>query len=122
MHMTFWVPFFIKLHPVFLPEQGGQVLKEEGNAGKEGPDLSEKRNAYLVRVVPQCHPDGWCALCDVNVFVNVHHILPLRMHLHQDLVLPHHLHNLPNIRSRLLQQLELLPKKTDCRNKGLKLR
>lgn len=121
MHTIFWVPFFIKL----LPEQDAQVLKEEGNARRKDRFIAERRmlrNAYLVRIVPQCHPDGGCALRDVNVFVNVHHILPLRMHLHQDLVLPHHLHNLPNIRSRLLQQLELLPKKTDCRKTGLKLR
>jgi hypothetical protein len=64
----------------------------------------------LVGIVPQRHAIVDVQLRDVDRLVDVHHVLSLRVHLHEHLLAAHDVDDLADVRARLLQQGELLAK------------
>jgi len=61
-----------------------------------------------IAVVSQGDAQVGLDIGDIDILVEVDHVLALWIHLHQHLVLTHGLDDLANIRTGLLQQLELL--------------
>jgi len=62
-------------------------VDEEG-----GGCLCGEQEVQGVAVVLEGNPGPRRDLRDVDRLVQIHHVLPLRVNLHQDLVLAHHLH------------------------------
>ena len=69
-----------------------------------------------VAVVAQCDACAGRALrLQVDVGRRVDYILPLGVHLHQHLVLAHHLHHLADVAARVLQLLQLVAQSPHAR-------
>jgi len=66
-----------------------------------------------VVVVPEGHTEVGGDLGDINGLIEVHNVLSLWVHLHEDLVLAHELDDLTDVGSWLVQQLKLLPQHAD---------
>ena len=62
-----------------------------------------------VRVIPQRYPQRRLERRDVDLGVDVDHVLALRVYLHEHLLPAHLLHDLAHVAARLLQQPQLLP-------------
>mmetsp|Transcript_5185 Transcript_5185/g.12263 ORF Transcript_5185/g.12263 Transcript_5185/m.12263 type:complete len:323 (+) Transcript_5185:370-1338(+) len=70
-------------------------------------DLAGQHSVQGVAVVAQRDSRVRLAIRDLNILIDVHNVLPLRPDLDQNLRLPHRLHDLPNMRARVQQQLQL---------------
>ena len=82
----------------------------------ELPIADSKKRGHLMKrvvVIPEGHTEVGGDLGDINGLVEVHNVLSLWVHLHEDLVLAHKLDNLTDVGSWLVQQLKLLPQHAD---------
>mmetsp|Transcript_32410 Transcript_32410/g.64337 ORF Transcript_32410/g.64337 Transcript_32410/m.64337 type:complete len:417 (+) Transcript_32410:261-1511(+) len=76
--------------------------------GHQRIDLGGQNFVKFVRVVVQRNSSSRRQSSDVDVFFDVDHVLPFRVHLHKNFIFAHHLHDLSYIRPWLQKVLQLL--------------
>mmetsp|Transcript_28705 Transcript_28705/g.56057 ORF Transcript_28705/g.56057 Transcript_28705/m.56057 type:complete len:250 (-) Transcript_28705:165-914(-) len=96
-----------------LLESTNRLVRRVGNLlhahqGHQRVDLAGKDLVKDIAVVTEGDAEVGLDLGDINRLVQVNHILALRIHLDENLVLAHGLDDLANVAARLLQQLKLL--------------
>ena len=109
---------FFDLHDLLLQATdhvvGGIRYGFNFHEGYEGVDFGGQYFVQCVRVVPQCHPGVGLEIVDVNVFVDVDDIFPLRIDLYEHLFLPHGFNHFTDVGSGLLEMMELFAEHAHC--------